>query len=199
MKQPARVELQKTIGLRLREARLGRGMTLGHLADLTGFTKSYLSKIENCRKVPPIGTLARISQALNVDIAYFFEQADHKVIDEGVCIVRSGERQPVIRGGSDFGYDYEILAHSKRQKHMEPFIITFPSAIGRDVYFEHEGEEFVFILSGRVEFEAGKRKWILHPGDSLCLDSAIPHRGRSVAGDAKALVIIFRPESKVQL
>jgi mannose-6-phosphate isomerase-like protein (cupin superfamily) len=102
----------------------------------------------------------------------------------------------VIRGGSSFGYDYEGLAHTNRNKHMEPFIFTFPSSISKDVCFEHEGEEFVFVLSGRVKFEAGKQSWVLQAGDSLYMDSSIPHRGHSVGGEARALVVIFQPDPK---
>jgi transcriptional regulator with XRE-family HTH domain len=188
-------EIHEVLGNRVRETRTARGITLEQLASLTGFTTSYLSKIENRRKVPPIATLARIARALEVDIAYFFD-GERATKDESVSVVRASERQPVIRGGTSFGYDYEGLAHTKRNKHMEPFIFTFPSSISKDVSFEHEGEEFVFVLSGRVKFETGNRSWVLQPGDSLYMDSSIPHRGHSIGGEAKALVIIFQPDSK---
>jgi transcriptional regulator with XRE-family HTH domain len=187
-------KIYEVLGNRVRQTRIARAITLEQLANLTGFTTSYLSKIENRRKVPPIATLARIASALEVDIAYFFE-GERAVSDESVSVVRASQRQPVIRGGTSFGYDYEGLAHTKRNKHMEPFIFTFPKSISRDVSFEHEGEEFVFVLSGRVEFEAGNRTWVLAAGDSLYMDSSIPHRGRSVGGEAKALVIIFQPDT----
>jgi transcriptional regulator with XRE-family HTH domain len=189
------VEIYEVLGNRVRQTRTARGITLEQLATLTGFTTSYLSKIENRRKVPPIATLARIARALEVDIAYFFE-GERATEDETVSVVRANERQPVIRGGTTFGYDYEGLAHTKRNKHMEPFVFTFPSWISKDVSFEHEGEEFVFVLSGRVKFEAGGRSWVLQAGDSLYMDSSIPHRGHSIGGEAKALVIIFQPDSK---
>jgi transcriptional regulator with XRE-family HTH domain len=189
------VEIYEVLGNRVRQTRTARGITLEQLATLTGFTTSYLSKIENRRKVPPIATLARIARALEVDIAYFFE-GERATEDETVSVVRANERQPVIRGGTTFGYDYEGLAHTKRNKHMEPFVFTFPSSISKDVSFEHEGEEFVFVLSGRVKFEAGGRSWVLQAGDSLYMDSSIPHRGHSIGGEAKALVIIFQPDSK---
>jgi transcriptional regulator with XRE-family HTH domain len=189
-------EIHEQIGIRLREVRKARAMTLDQLAARTGFTKSYLSKIENSRKVPPIASLAHISQALDTDIAYFFQNANVSVVeDENVSFVRAGERQPIVRGGTSFGYDYETLAHKKRHKRMEPFVFTFPSHISKEVFFEHEGEEFIFVLSGRVEFEAGKRKYVLETGDSLYLDSSIPHRGRSLGDEAKALVVIFKPEA----
>lgn len=191
--------IHERIGKRLRQLRKSRAITLDRLATQTRFTKSYLSKIENSRKVPPIASLARISLALDTDIAYFFKAGDQAGIDDPrVCCVRAVERQPTLRGGSSFGYDYESLAHKKLRKRMEPFVLTFPSHISKDVFFEHEGEEFLFILSGRVEFEAGAQKFMLEPGDSLYFDSSVPHRGRSVGEEAKALVVIFRPEPGAQ-
>ena len=63
------------------------------------------------------------------------------------------------------------------------------------VDFEHEGEEFLFVLSGQIEFEIGDRKnrqaWILEEGDSIYFDSNLPHKGRSLTDDATALVVIL--------
>lgn len=193
--------VHKRIGARLRQLRRSRAITLDRLAAETGFTKSYLSKIENGVNVPPIGTLARISQALATDIAFFFQGDDAPVGGDGdprVCCVRASERQPVVRGGSSFGYDYESLAHKKLHKRMEPFVMTFPSHISREVFFEHSGEEFIFVLAGRVEFEIGEYKYLLETGDSLYFDSSIPHRGRSIGDEARALVTIFRSEAPAQ-
>ena len=177
--------------------RKAHAITLERLAERTGFTKSYLSKIENGLKVPPIGSLARLAQSLGADIALFFQKGDVFEagidLDPHVSLVRAGERQTAVRGGTSFGYDYESLAHKKLRKHMEPFVMIFPSHISKEVFFEREGEEFIFVLSGRVEFMAGKRKYLLEPGDSLYIDSALPHRGRSLGDEAKALVVIFRP------
>jgi len=170
-------------------------MTLEALAEATGFTRSYLSKIENSKKTPPIASLARIARALDADLAGFFRSDEHdEAGDERVAVVRAGERRHVVRGGTAFGYDYESLAYKTRNKHIEPFIFTFPADISKDVLFEHEGEEVVFVLSGRVEFEAGSRKWVLESGDTLFLDAAVPHRGRSISGEARALVVIYRPD-----
>ncbi len=190
--------VERLIGGRIRQARLALGMTLEQLAGGTGFTKSYLSKIENSEKVPPIGSLARIAQALGTEMLSFLESPGGNVDDNRVSVVRVNERHRVLRGGSAFGYDYQSLAHKRRHKHMEPFVFTFPSKTSKPVFFEHVGEEFIFILSGRVEFEAAGTKWILESGDSVYFDSSFPHKGKSLAGDAKALVIIYAPETNTK-
>jgi transcriptional regulator with XRE-family HTH domain len=176
------------IGDHLKVLRAARGMTLDRLAAATGLTKSYLSKIQNSRKVPPIATLSRIAQALGTGIGSFF--GDILEPGEGASVVRKHERLPVVRGGTAFGYDYVSLAHDRLSKRMEPFVFTFPSKIDRHVFFDHGGEEFVFILSGKVVFQVGDERFALGKGDSIYFDAAIPHRGWSVGRDATALVVI---------
>lgn len=188
---------EEQIGPRLRQLRKMRGVTLEELAARTELTKGYLSKIENARKLPPIATLARISSALESDIAYFFQREEvPDSFDARVSLVRAGQRQQVIRGGSSFGYDYESIAHQMANKAMEPFVFTFPAEMKADVHFEHVGEELLFVLSGSVEFSISDRTFVLAPGDCLYFDSALPHRGRSIGPEAKALVVIYHSEDE---
>jgi transcriptional regulator with XRE-family HTH domain len=178
------------IGEHLRALRAARGMTLDELAGRTGLTKSYLSKIQNSRKVPPIATLSRIAHALGTGIGSFF--GDILGPGQSASVVRKHERQPVVRGGTAFGYDYVSLAPDRLAKSMEPFVFTFPSRIDRHVFFDHGGEEFVLILSGKVVFQVGDERWTLEKGDSIYFDAAVPHRGWSVGrDDATALVVIY--------
>jgi transcriptional regulator with XRE-family HTH domain len=197
--RPTEVEL--LLGRRISALRAGVGFTQDRLAAKAGFTKGYLSKIENSKVIPPIGTLVKIAQVLDTDLADLFEAAPASAANDAISIVRSWERETAIRGGSSFGYDYVALAHKRHHKQMEPFVMVFPSRVDKDIRFEHQGEEFMFILSGKVEFEAtidGRNKtWILQPGDSAYFDAEIPHRGRSLRGESRALVVIYRSKDSV--
>jgi len=187
------IELQ--LGMRISKLRTARRFTQDQLATQTGFTKGYLSKIENAKVIPPIGTLVKICKVLKIDLTDLLEP-DSDEEDSPVCVVRSWQRESVVKGASSFGYDYTALANKRRDKKMEPFIMVFPSQVDREVRFEHEGEEFLFVLEGEVEFEAvldGKSTtWILSPGDSVYFDSRTPHRGRSLSGDSRVLAVIYR-------
>lgn len=185
--------VEQLIGARVGELRARLGITLEQLASATGFSKGYLSKIENSHKVPPIGTLSRIAQALSTDITSLLN-APAAAPDKAFSVVRANERRPVVRGGTAFGYDYVGLADNRRDKKMEPFLFTFPSAIDKYVFFEHEGEEFMFVLSGRVEWQCGGEKLVLEPGDSVYFDARLPHRGRAIEGEATALVVTVGPK-----
>jgi transcriptional regulator with XRE-family HTH domain len=189
-------DIERYIGTHVATLRGERDLTQEQLAEEIGVTKGYVSKIENGHIVPPIGTLVKIAQALQVEVTEFLK-ASSDPYEDAASIVRVNERQAVVRGASAFGYDYVSLAHKKRHKHMEPFLFTFPVNISTDVRFEHEGEEFLFILSGRVEWEmvidGSIRKWVLEAGDSLYFESRIPHRGCGLGADAKALIVIYTP------
>ncbi len=193
---PELSDIELRLGRRVSELRTARGYTQDRLASETGFTKGYLSKIENSKIIPPIGTLIKIAQALHTDLAELLgtETAERS---DAICIVRSWERESVVHGEEAFGYDYVALANKRRHKHMEPFIMVFPNEMAHEMRFDHEGEEFLFVTDGKVEFsfmiDGREQQWILSAGDSLYFDSNIPHRGRSIKGESKALVVIFRP------
>lgn len=202
---PSTSEDEEAVCQRLRQARIEQGLTLEALAERSGFTKGYLSKIENGKKAPPIASLARIARAMGLELSYFFLDPDQLgtasdvSVDSPVSVVYHWERKPVVRGGSAYGYDYVSLAHKKHAKHMDPFMFTFPSEINLDYFFEHPGEEFVFLLTGKVEFEfkiGGKlQRYVLEAGDSLYFESSTPHRGRALEGDAQAIVVVTEPAS----
>jgi len=104
--------------------------------------------------------------------------------------VRPEERTKVAPGGLRRGYGYESLAYKKAGKNMEPYLITVDS-LGRGT-FKHDGEEFLHILEGVLEFTFGGKKYLVKPGDSLYFDSGVEHSGKS-AGHRKVrmLCIIY--------
>lgn len=181
------------IGSQVRKLRNARAMTLQDLANLTGLSKPNLSQIENNLVTPPIATLLKISTALGVSIGYFFQQADQ---ESSIVVVRKKDRYGVAKGPhiSHIGYQYEPLAYPKVDKFMEPFIVHMEERDAESiVYNNHSGEEFLFVLDGKLEFRCGNSVVTLEEGDSLYFDSVVPHGYRGVDGPAKTLVVIYRP------
>lgn len=183
------------LGARLLRLRTERAVTLDQLAERTGFSKGYLSRIENGKKTPPLGTLARVAKALGTQLNALLEPPSLTAASREPFfgLVRAKSRPRVVRGASAFGYDYVSLADTRAAKHMQPFLFTFPTEIDKYVFFEHEGEEFLFILSGRVEWQIGHSRHELGPGDSVYFDARLPHRGRSLGGEATAIVVVYAP------
>lgn len=181
------------IGKKIRALRKEAGLVLQDLSDRTGLSKPLLSQIEKEVVSPPIATLLKISKALNVNISYFFQ---NKEPEEKVILVRKDESKRIDSrsfGREESGYYYEALAYKKAKKSMEPFLVEFKrKRIDRLSYFSHDGEEFIYLLEGMLEFRTEDQQYILYPGDSLYFDSSIPHAYRSLEKrNAKALTVIY--------
>ena len=185
----ARLDEREVI-LKIRSLRRIKAVTLDQLSKMTGLTKGYLSQIENSTKTPPFSTLDKIAYALGVDITYFFVNSENEQVDAKITVIKPDERKRVAPGGLRRGYGYESLAYKKAGKNMEPYLITVDSQ-GRSI-FKHDGEEFLYILEGTLEFHFGGEKYILKPGDSIYFDSGIEHSGLALGdGKVKMLCIIY--------
>lgn len=181
------------LGNQVRKLRNKRDLTLQDLANLTGLSKPNLSQIENNLVTPPIATLLKIATALGVPIGHFFQESPQK---SDMIVIRKEDRYGVAKGPhiSHIGYQYEPLAYPKIDKSMEPFIVHMEERESSEiVYNNHRGEEFLYVLEGRLEFYYGEETVILEEGDSLYFDSVLPHGYRGIDGPAKTLVVIYRP------
>jgi len=191
MTQDVKEELKDlNLGQKIKTLRQRKGLSLQQMADKTNLSVPLLSQIESEVVAPPVATLLKISKALNVNIGYFFQEEES---GKRAVIVRKNERKQVFRriheDPSKIGYYYESLAYPKADKHMEPFQVQFEVKKKEDlIFFNHKGEEFVFVLEGQLEFNYENETFILEPGDSLYFDSSLPHAFRA-AGKKSALAI----------
>ncbi|MBW2129230.1 MAG: helix-turn-helix transcriptional regulator [Deltaproteobacteria bacterium] len=184
------------LGSQIRQIRLGKQLTLQDISNVTGLSKPFLSQIENNLVVPPIATLLKISKALGVSISRFFQGAPSP---ERIALVRRGERKkfsrPSPKSADRTGYRYESLAHPMAEKHMEPFLVEIEPRDKKDlVFYNHAGEEFLYVLEGKTEFRAADRVIVIEPGDSLYFHSDIPHALRGLNGKKSiVLAVVFSP------
>jgi transcriptional regulator with XRE-family HTH domain len=176
------------IGARIRFFRKQRNMTLDHLSGLSNLTKSFVSKIERGISVPSISTAMKLAESFNITVGQLLGEDNH---EGAISIVRKSERRSFMRAGSSSGYDYEMLAGSKKFKSMEPYIMQPPLKFQDKRLFKHVGEEFMFVLSGSIEVELSGKNFRLNSGDVLYFDSHLPHRTRSLGNKyAKVLVVV---------
>lgn len=185
---------ESAIPRRLKELRKRNNLRLEQLAERTGLTKGYLSRIENSKHPPPISTLSRIANALGVDVTDLFSSKGEADQSEELTISRSNQRVEMARRGTPYGYIYEDLALGMKGKNMEPFLVTvgFDHKIDIQTDFRHQGEEFIFVLEGKMEFFFKGKSYIVEQGDSVYFDASIPHSGRSLGKKrAKLLIVIY--------
>lgn len=182
------------IGRKLQSLREKHRLTLEDLAARTGLSKVLLADIEAGEFVPPVATLLNLGRALGVGMAHFFKDEAPKV---QISLTRRAERVPIRQRPhhreGEIDYLYESLEINKPDKHMEPLLVEFqPSETSEMVFTSHNGEEFTYLLEGRLEFRTDDRVEILAPGDTLYFESEINHSFRSLDGKpARALVVVW--------
>ena len=185
---------QGIITRKLRALRKECDISLSELADRTGLTKGYLSRIENSENPPPISTLGKIASALGADITDLFPKVEAPAPNPELVISRKQEGAYTNCRGTSYGYNYQNLALEKIGKNMEPFIVTvgFDHPVNIQTDFCHQGEEFLYVLEGTMEFFFRGRSYVLEAGDSVYFDADIPHSGRSIGDkNAKLLIVIY--------
>ncbi len=173
------------VGKKIKKFRTEKKVSLDVLANETGFSIDYLKDIEAGKQIPPVGALLQLSRALQIDSALFLrEEEESKLSDRIKAYARRTEN-----------YAYTTLTPGAENKHLKAFKVTIDaSAEHKGVGYQHEGEEFVYVLSGSIEVTVGDHVNALEAGDSLHFNSAIQHHMKN-AGDSMAemLVVIYGP------
>ncbi len=177
------------VGDHIRKFREGRGVSLHQLAEKTGFSTALLAQIENRMTSPPLGTLVKIANALDTTVSAFIGGKEEREFS----IVRKEDRTTVSRVGLKEGgksaYTYEALGAGKAGRRMEPFLVRLTPLLDRNVVRNsHEGEEFLFVLSGKVEVFLDNFSDVLSEGDCIYYNSTIPHHVHSTE-DREALIL----------
>ncbi len=181
---------EQAIGANIRRLRQEAGLTLTALAGDAGLTKSTLSKIETGQVSAPISTFLRIADGLSVPLSEFFIEPE---ADPPYVLTRKGQGRIITRDGSKFGYAYEALALEMRRKRVEPFLLTVnPGDKGGE--FRHGGQEFIYMLTGRLRFTVGDDELILRPGDSLYFDPQHAHTSAVVGKTPAKFICVFIQE-----
>jgi transcriptional regulator with XRE-family HTH domain len=184
------------IGAKIRELRSAKKLTLQDVANETGFSTSLISQIENNNISPPIATLAKIANFFDVRIGHFFVEEEEDCPFE---VLRSHERTVMPRviseDGSRHGYFFESLSVRKKNKKMDPFLLTLNEQVTNTSTYSHNGEEFLFIMKGKAELLLEDQRILLEEGDSVYFDANLKHRLLSVSAECnevKVLAVVVR-------
>ncbi|WMW24966.1 XRE family transcriptional regulator [Methanolobus sediminis] len=184
------------LGGKIRQIREMQNMSVEDLANNSNTSAELINKLEDGALVPSLTPLMQIARALGVRLGTFLDDAPN---NEPV-VVKNGESDNVVRfsGNCDTcensTLDFFSLAKDKADRHMEPFIIDVHPGSGEANPSSHEGEEFIYVLSGQIEILYGKDRFTLATGDSIYYDSVVPHHVHAVGTeDAKILAVVYAP------
>ncbi len=167
--------VEVNVGKRVKQVREKKGLTLEDISQRTDIDVNYLEEIEEGEASPPLGVLIKLAKALEMKMGYFISGEEGKPF----TIVRAKDRKIVSRydsaKGKRYGYQYESLAPQKKDRHMEPFLVTLVPADTEEERSTHDGQEFIYVLEGVMEVRLADEIHLLYPGDSIYYDSTIPH------------------------
>lgn len=167
------------LGRRLRQLRSSRGLSLVEVADATGISPSFLSIVENGQSDITVSRLMRLVHWYGVSIADLLQAPDRSV----VRVIRSDQRRSIELSDERI----KILILTPDGQHaMMPVLNVYGEGGGMAESTQHDGEEFVYVLSGTIELGIGdEAPIVLGPGDSAYYRAEAAHSFRN-AGDGEA-------------
>lgn len=165
--------LEQVIAMRVREFRLGKGVSMGELARRTGISKAMLSKIENAQTSCSLSSLARLAETLEVPVTALFRGVD---AEREAVYTPAGHGAQIVRRGSNVGHLYQLLGALRGEhKRIEPLLVTLTDASEVFPLFQHTGTEFLYMLEGVMLYGHGEARYEMRPGDSLVFDGEGTH------------------------
>lgn len=157
----------ETLAQKLRQLRQNQNLTLEKAAGETGLSVGFLSSLERSQTNASIATLQKLARLYNTNFLSFFDESD-----TAAKLVRGGERKVL---DTRSGVRIELLDNGRRMMETQLWYVE-PGASSGGAY-EHEGEEFIFMLQGKFEIWLDEiEHYLLKVGDSLYFPSSQPHR-----------------------
>jgi transcriptional regulator with XRE-family HTH domain len=170
------------VGQKIKSVRQEKNISLENIANDTGISIENLKKIESGILIPPVGTLLQIAKALEIDSGFLFREQEEQLKERVKAYNKRTEN-----------YAYTTLIQEAANKHLKAFkVVVAAYQDHQGVGYCHEGEEFVYVLKGRIEIIVGEHINHLSEGDSLHFNSAIRHMIRNPTEEkAELLVVIY--------
>ena len=172
------------LGTRLRELRSGRGWTQEELARRAGLSKSYLSRIEDGDRQPSLASLLSLAQAYGIALASLF--APPAEGNQPCAVLRAGSLPPQLGNG----LTYTPLSPLDRSANMQPIRVRVAARREGSEMYQHDGEEWLYLLSGTLHLALADDSYVLHPGDSAHFDARLPHRLTALDGADAELILV---------
>jgi len=180
----------EAVGDRIKVLREEKGLSLDELSKMTGFDVELLSNIETSKVQPQLGTIIKLSKALDSALGRLVSGVGDKLYS----ITRKHEQKIISRSTSQKGkkqvYIYKSLAPEVKGRHMEALIVQLEENPDKKMSV-HDGEEFIYVLDGIVVLNIGEDSYDLEPGDSAYYLSTTPHLIASKSGKATILAVLY--------
>ena len=170
---------------KMRKLRIKKKISFETLAKETGYTEQYLTQIENNEERAPVSVIFSVSKALSI-------------ASEDLLSVKKEQRsrRTVIRKRKESfqkraeNYSYQVLTPQGKNKHLNAFkVIIEPKQDHKMAEYHHQGEEFIYVLSGVLKIKVGRNNYKLKPTESMHFDSSKVHKLWSVSEEPTVILV----------
>lgn len=154
------------IGQKIRNLRIKNALTLEELASRSELTKGFLSQVERNLTSPSISTLNDILEALGTTLASFFqeEKEEKSVFTKDDFFVDEKD-----------GYVIHWIVPNAQKNEMEPILIELETGASSQMIDPHDGEEFGYVLSGRIQLIDGEKEVTVRKGETFYIKGYNTH------------------------
>jgi transcriptional regulator with XRE-family HTH domain len=176
------------IGERLKRFRMINSLTQEELASRADLTKGYISQLENDATSPSIATLKDIVDVLGTTLQEFFAEQS---AGEDVVF---GTDSRVQSTSDEDGVKVELLVPGAQNREMDPALVTILPGEEMDTQDYHEGEEFGYVLLGRIQLQLDDQLYTVRKGECFYFSSDKRHSVKNPGKtDAKILWVVTPP------
>lgn len=176
---------RQPLGKRVKRLRLDRKLSLNDMANKTGLAKDYISSLEKGHLIPPVAVILQLSKALGIDSGILLREEKEE---------EARKREDDYRKRTE-SYSYETLTPPGGERYLKAFrVLIEPKSDHKGVSYKHSGEEFIYVIKGKVEVIVGENTNVLGPNESVHFNSDIVHKIRNLsARRAELLVVLYTP------
>jgi transcriptional regulator with XRE-family HTH domain len=172
------------VGAHLRSVRIRRRLTLTAVAGATGISKSTLSRLEGGQRRPTLELLLALSHAYRVPL--------------DTLVAAPDEGDPRIRLKPGHVKGRTVIPLTRQSDGMQAWKIVIPTSKATPDLRAHDGQEWMFVLSGRMRFVLGEQDLVLGPGEVASFDTTVPHWFGSTGDEPVEVLSIFaRPGERM--
>lgn len=182
--------LRVEVGARLRAARKRSGLTLEQLAQATGLSKGYISRVERDQSSPTVHAVAAMCDTLGIAVGELFRSARTE-------FVRLSDAPRVSFGGRGIR-EWQVSPRAERRLQLLRAEIEPGAASGEEFYGVECEVELVHLMEGRLDLSFPGTEYELLPGDTVSFPGSEPHSWHNPGGDtAIALFVLAYPTRKI--
>lgn len=186
-KEETVMNIEEQIGAKIRDLRNQNGLTQEELADRTELTKGFISQLERGLTAPSVSTLLDIVECLGTNLSDFFHE------ETGQQIVFP--KEDYFEKEDEDGNSITWLIATAQSRSLEPILVRLQPGQSMPLDKPHEGEEFGYVLDGKIHVHYADKTYLVKKGDSFIFQANKKHKISSASKKVSTILWISSPPS----